>query len=79
MGTDFSIKAVSAAPVVALTQPASEAPKDAVATELIDRRGVGLNPWLEERYRAFRLEDSRDDAHVNQAISPEAGKEATRG
>jgi hypothetical protein len=52
---------------------------DAVATELIDRRGVGLNPWLEERYRAFRLEDSRDDAHVNQAISPEAGKEATRG
>ena len=35
---------------------------DAVATELLSRRGVGLNPWLEERFRAFRLADSRDDA-----------------
>ena len=24
---------------------------DSVATELLDRRGVGLNPWLEQRYR----------------------------
>lgn len=40
MGTDFSIKAVSAAPVVALTQPASEAPKDAVATELPASKNV---------------------------------------
>lgn len=45
---------------------------DSVATELIARRGVGLNPWLEERFRPFRLRDSREDAHANQAISPEA-------
>ncbi len=46
---------------------------DSVATELLARRGVGLNPWLEERYRPFRLTDSREDASVNLANSPEAG------
>jgi hypothetical protein len=38
---------------------------DSVATELLGRRGVGLNPWLEERFRTFRLADSRDDACAN--------------
>lgn len=45
---------------------------DAVATELLARRGVELNPWLEERYRRFRLADSREDASANMAISPES-------
>jgi hypothetical protein len=45
---------------------------DAVATELLDRRGVGLNPWLEARFRPFRLADSRDDARANLVVSPEA-------
>jgi hypothetical protein len=45
---------------------------DSVATELLDRRGVGLNPWLEERFRQFRLRDSREDARENLANSPEA-------
>lgn len=45
---------------------------DSVATELIDRRGVGLHPWLEERFRAFRLADSREDAYANLSNSPEA-------
>ena len=40
--------------------------------ELIDRRGEGLNPWLEERHRAFRLVDSKEDAAANLRISPEA-------
>ena len=36
---------------------------DAVFAELLDRRGEqGLNPWLEQRFRAFRFEDSREDA-----------------
>ena len=42
---------------------------DAVATELLSRRGVGLNPWLEERFRAFRLADSRDDAAATRLTS----------
>lgn len=46
---------------------------DSVAIELLDRRGVGLSPWLEERYRAYRFGDSRDDdAHANRERSPEA-------
>jgi len=55
---------------------------DSVATELFDRRGIGLNPWLEERYREFRLTDSREDARANQLISQETRtetSEATRG
>jgi len=35
---------------------------DAVATELLKRRGDGLNPWLEQRFREFRLADSKEDA-----------------
>ena len=36
---------------------------DAVFAKLLDRRGEqGLNPWLEQRFRAFRFEDSREDA-----------------
>jgi hypothetical protein len=45
---------------------------DACFDELVDRRGAGLNPWLEQRFRAFRLEDSREDANANMERSPEA-------
>jgi hypothetical protein len=39
---------------------------DGVFKELIDRRGEeGLNPWLEQRFREFRLADSKDDAEAN--------------
>ena len=37
--------------------------------ELLERRGEGLNPWLEQRYRPFRLADSREDADANQGGS----------
>ena len=39
--------------------------------ELVERRGEGLNPWLEQRFRAFRLVDSKEDAEANLKISPE--------
>ena len=46
---------------------------DAVFDELLSRRGEqGLNPWLEQRFRAFRLLDSKEDAEANLKISPEA-------
>jgi hypothetical protein len=45
---------------------------DACFSELLERRGAGLNPWLEQRFRAFRLEDSREDANANMERSPEA-------
>ena len=38
---------------------------DLAATELLERRGAGLNPWLEERFRPFRLADSREDAAIS--------------
>ena len=41
--------------------------------ELESRRGEGLKTWLEERFRPFRLADSRDDAETNMRNSPEAG------
>lgn len=41
---------------------------DMAFDELLERRGAGLNPWLEERHRAFRLADSREDAAAN--VSP---------
>jgi hypothetical protein len=44
---------------------------DACFQELLDRRGVGLNPWLEQRFRGFRLADSRADAEANLKPSPE--------
>jgi hypothetical protein len=33
--------------------------------ELLDRRAESLKPWLEERFRPFRLADSKDDAEAN--------------
>jgi len=42
---------------------------DAVAAELLERRGEGLNPWLEQRFREFRSIDSREDARANMAPS----------
>ena len=38
---------------------------DDALNELIARRGDGLNPWLEKRFRPFRLQDSKEDADVN--------------
>lgn len=38
---------------------------DAVATELLARRGDGLNPWLEQRFHEFRLTDSKEDIVAN--------------
>jgi hypothetical protein len=43
---------------------------DACLSELEERRGVGLNPWLEQRFRPYRLADSREDAQANAADSP---------
>lgn len=37
---------------------------DLLLKELLDRRGEGLNPWLEERFREIRLVDSRSDAQA---------------
>ena len=45
---------------------------DACFKELVDRRGVGLNPWLEQRFRELRLVDSKEDADANRKLSPEA-------
>ena len=41
---------------------------DAVLDELLERRGDGLNPWLEQRFRAIRLADSREDAEANRRV-----------
>jgi hypothetical protein len=38
---------------------------DEVFAELESRREEGLNPWLEERFRSFRLHDSKEDAEAN--------------
>lgn len=38
---------------------------DAVATELLSRRPEGLNPWLEQRFRAFRAADTKEDVEAN--------------
>jgi hypothetical protein len=40
--------------------------------ELESRRGDGLKVWIEERFRPFRLVDSKEDAETNVKISPEA-------
>ena len=40
--------------------------------ELESRRGEGLKTWLEERFRPFRLADSKEDADSNRKTSPEA-------
>lgn len=41
--------------------------------ELLDRRGEGLNPWLEQRFRSFRLADSKEDAEANMRTSAKEG------
>src|SRR4051794_923666 len=46
--------------------------------ELLERREAALKPWLEERFRAFRLADSREDAAINLRISPEARPDDAR-
>ena len=53
---------------------------DVLLSELLERRAEGLNPWLEERFRAIRLADSREDAEMNMKVSPEArpGDDALR-
>jgi hypothetical protein len=38
---------------------------DALLDELLARRADGLNPWLEQRFRAIRLPDSKVDAELN--------------
>jgi hypothetical protein len=38
---------------------------DALLSELLERRGNGLNPWLEERFRTIRMIDSQEDAALN--------------
>jgi hypothetical protein len=38
--------------------------------EMVDRRAESLKPWLEERFRPFRLADSREDAEVNLQAGP---------
>jgi hypothetical protein len=45
---------------------------DASFTELLSRREAGLNPWLEQRFRPFRLADSKEDAEANMKTSPES-------
>jgi hypothetical protein len=45
---------------------------DECFVELQDRRAESLKPWLEERFRQFRLADSAADAAANLEISPEA-------
>jgi len=44
---------------------------EALSTELLARRGEGLNPWLEQRFREFRLVDSKDDILANISSPPE--------
>ena len=36
-----------------------------VFDSLLARREEGLNPWLEQRFRPFRLKDSKEDAEAN--------------
>jgi hypothetical protein len=38
---------------------------DEVFAALLTRREAGLNPWLEQRFRPFRLKDSKEDAEAN--------------
>ncbi|MGH9140020.1 MAG: hypothetical protein ACRD2I_02630 [Vicinamibacterales bacterium] len=42
--------------------------------ELLARREESLKPWLEERFRPFRLADSKEDA----AVSTQEAREASR-
>ena len=40
-----------------------------VFAALIARREEGLNPWLEQRFRSFRLKDSKEDADANASFA----------
>ena len=40
---------------------------DEVFAVLLARREEGLNPWLEQRFRPFRLKDSKEDAEANES------------
>jgi len=53
---------------------------DACFQELMDRRAESLKPWLEERFRPFRLADSKEDAAANvREISHAAAPAPTHG
>jgi hypothetical protein len=43
---------------------------DDTLTELLARRADGLNPWLEQRFRPFRLQDSKEDATADARTVP---------
>jgi hypothetical protein len=45
---------------------------DEFLRELVARREESLQPWLEERFRPFRLADSHEDAAANLRLSPES-------
>lgn len=45
---------------------------DGVATELLARRGAGLNPWLKERFAGFIAADAREDVLANLTTPPGA-------
>ena len=45
---------------------------ESVATELIARRGEGLNPWLEQRFRDFLPVDAKEDILANLSTPPNA-------
>ena len=40
--------------------------------ELLERRDKSVKAWLEERFRPFRLADSREDAAANVHRAPES-------
>jgi hypothetical protein len=51
---------------------------DAAFNELLSRRGEeGLNPWLEQRHRGFRLADSREDAHATASAADTPARGST--
>ena len=45
---------------------------ESVATELIARRGEGLNPWLQQRFRDFLPVDAKEDILANLSTPPNA-------
>jgi hypothetical protein len=45
---------------------------EGVANELIARRGEGLHPWLEQRFRDFIPVDSKEDIIANLSTPPNA-------
>jgi hypothetical protein len=45
---------------------------DSVATELMARRGDGLHPWLQQRFREFIPVDSKEDIIANLSTPPNA-------